>query len=90
MSEAINLGECRNVDTHFNKASIGNPDIPKWVIKAKGQTYYVRHINATVPWSTRELNDGPTQGMIRFKRAHVLIDADGTANLTTEPALEAA
>lgn len=89
MTQAIDLGVCRNIDFHFNKGSIGNPDIPKWVIKAKGQTHYIHHIDANVAWSTRELAEGSTLGMIRFKRAHVVIDENGVATLT-EPELEPA
>ena len=51
---------------HFNKASIADPNIPMWVVKAKGQTYYVNHVTANAPWSTKETPDNPhTKGAIK-------------------------
>jgi hypothetical protein len=85
----LDLGDCRNIDVHFNKISIQFPFMPKWVLKTKGKTYYVTHIDAKVAWSTRELESGPTLGMIRFKRANISIDQEGTA-LLTERVLEPA
>ncbi len=78
----LDLGDCRNIDVHFNKVSLQFPFMPKWVIKAKGRSLYINHIEAAIPWSTRELDSGSTRGMIRFKRANVGIDADGVAHLT--------
>jgi hypothetical protein len=80
MSEII-LENCRTVDFHFNKGSLGNPDIPMWVIKAKGTSHYVSHVNAEVPWSTRETPEGSTQGMLRFRNCNVSI-VDGEARIT--------
>jgi hypothetical protein len=85
----LDLGDCRNIDFHFNKVSIQFPFMPKWVLKTKGKTYYVSHIDANVAWNTRELDAGSTLGMIRFKRANVVIDQEGTA-LLTERVLEPA
>lgn len=77
----LDLGDCRKIDFHFNKAVIAFPFMPKWVLKAKGKSYYVDHIDAAVPWNTRELDSGSTLGMIRFKRAYISIDKDGCAHL---------
>lgn len=75
----LDLGECHAIDLHFNKFSLEATDFPKWTIKAKGKTYYIHHITANAPWSTRELEDGPTKGMIRFRKATLAITKDGEA-----------
>lgn len=68
---------------HFNKGSLANPDVPSWVIKAKGETYYVRHVTSNAPWSTKETPDSPsTKGSLKFKNVDVVIHDDGTAEVT--------
>lgn len=70
---------------HFNKASIGQPDIPPWVIKHRGQTHYVWHVNSTIGFSTKETPDNPhTQGAIQFRGTLTLETIDGKqiANIT--------
>ena len=55
---------------HFNKASIGDPTIPMWVVKHKGQTYYVHHmtVEPNVGFSTKETPDNPhTKGSLKIK-----------------------
>lgn len=54
---------------HFNKAHITDPQgIPPWVIKYKGETHYVWHVNSEVGFSTKETPDNPhTKGSIKFK-----------------------
>ena len=70
----MRLDDC-DIVFHFNKASIGNPDIPPWTLKAKGQTFYVNHLTSSAPWSTKETPDNPhTKGSIKFKRANLIID----------------
>jgi hypothetical protein len=60
---------------HFNKAHIQDLTIPPWVIKTKGQTFYVNHVTANVGWSTKETPDNPhTKGAIKFKNVSVLIE----------------
>ena len=44
--------------------------IPMWVIKAKGETYYVHHVDvdAGVGFSTKETPNNPhTKGSLKFK-----------------------
>ena len=54
-----------------------------WVIKAQGETYYVEHVNCTVPWSTKETPDNNhTKGSIKVKRCLVTIDDENTATIT--------
>ena len=55
---------------HFNKKHLENPTIPMWVVKCRGDTYYVNHIDVSpgVGFSTKETPDNPhTKGSIKFK-----------------------
>lgn len=54
---------------HFNKKHMEDSTIPMWVIKCKGQTYYVDHVDVEpgVGFSTKETPDGKTKGSIKFK-----------------------
>ena len=50
--------------------SLQDPSIPMWVIKVKGETHYVDHVDveAGVGFSTKETPDNPsTKGSIKFK-----------------------
>ena len=50
--------------------SLQDISIPMWVIKAKGETYYVHHVEVEegVGFSTKETPDNPhTKGSIKFK-----------------------
>ena len=76
------LEDCRLIDFHFNKGSLEFDFLPMWVLKTKGKSYYVNHIDAQVPWSTRELPEGSTRGMIRLRNSDITISEDGTATLT--------
>lgn len=63
---------------HFNKASIGQTAIPPWVIKHRGQTYYVWHLTSSVRFSTKETPNNPhTQGSIQFRGSLELREEDG-------------
>jgi hypothetical protein len=46
------------------------PEIPMWVIKTKGQTQYVNHVDVDsgIGFSTKETPDNPhTKGSLKFK-----------------------
>lgn len=75
------LEDCRNIDFHFNKGSLEFPFLPMWALKTKGKTFYINHIEANIPWSTRELPEGSTRGMIRLKNGDITIDAEGNATI---------
>jgi hypothetical protein len=69
---------------HFNKGHLADPSIPMWVLKFKGQTYYVNHVDADCPWSTKETPDNPsTKGSLKFKNCVVTIK-DDTATIKRE------
>lgn len=47
-----------------------------WVIKCKGETFYVNHLESSVGFSTKETPDNPhTKGSLKFK--HVDINIEG-------------
>ena len=73
----LNIEKKTEIIFHFNKMHLQDPTIPMWVIKAKGQTYYVNHIDvdAGIGFSTKETPDNPhTKGSLKFK---------GKINITT-------
>ena len=54
-----------------------------WVLKTHGETFYVNHVTADMPWSTKETPDNPsTKGSIKFKEVLLEIDADNCARLS--------
>lgn len=55
---------------HFNKMHLQDSSVPMWVIKAKGNTYYVEHVDieSGFGFSTKETPDNPhTKGSLKFK-----------------------
>lgn len=67
---------------HFNKSHIENPAIPTWVLKIKGESYYVNHVDCEAPWSTKETPDNlHTKGSLKFKNVNVLIE-DNNAKIS--------
>ncbi|MNK56479.1 hypothetical protein D3C87_755200 [compost metagenome] len=80
----VTIENVRNMDFHFNKKHLEFPDIvPMWILKAKGTSYYVHHVDCQTPWTTRETPDNPsTKGSIRIKRGDIHIDADGNATIS--------
>lgn len=65
---------------HFNKKHLEDPNIPMWVIKTKGQTFYVDHVISEVGWSTKETPDNPhTKGAIKIKNCYFSITESNEA-----------
>jgi len=63
---------------HFNKQSLIDTTIPPWVVKAKGQTFYVQHVECNAPWSTKETPDNPhTKGSLKMKNVDLVINEKG-------------
>lgn len=55
---------------HFNKMHLQDPKVPMWVIKTKGETYYVQHVDVDsgIGFSTKETPDNThTKGSLKFK-----------------------
>lgn len=60
---------------HFNKHHLVDNKTPMWVLKIKGQTYQVDHVNSTAPFDTKETPDNQhTKGSIKWKSVDVLIE----------------
>lgn len=57
--------------------------MPMWVIKTHGVTFYVNHVTAEIPWTTKETPDNEhTKGSLKFKRCRLSIDEDNCATLS--------
>ena len=53
-----------------------------WIIKTGGKTYYVEHVECTVPWSTKETPDNShTKGSIKVKNCLLTIGEDNVAHM---------
>jgi hypothetical protein len=75
--------QCKEVIFHFNKASLSDPTIPMWVLKTKGSSFYVDHVDCRIGWSTKETPDNPaTKGSIKIKHCLLTIDDENTATIT--------
>lgn len=73
----------KEVVFHFNKKHLEDPSIPMWVLKIKGETYYVNHVDCQKGFSTKETPDNPsTKGALKIKNCLVTFDADNTAVIT--------
>lgn len=54
-----------------------------WVVKTHGETFYVNHVTADMPWSTKETPlNSHTKGSIKFKECLLVIDANNEATLS--------
>ena len=74
---------CKDVVFHFNKAHLTDQTIPMWVLKFHGETLYVNHVDAQLPWSTKETPDNNhTKGSLKFKNALLRVDENNEATLT--------
>jgi hypothetical protein len=80
----LTVENCPMVDFHFNKGSIEFPSLPAWVLKTKGKSYYVHHVDfSATTGTTRETPDHPsTKGAIRFRHCTLTLNADGSARIT--------
>ena len=69
---------------HFNKGHLADETIPMWVVKTHGVTFYVNHVTADIPWSTKETpGNEKTKGSIKFRKCKLSIDTeDNTATIS--------
>lgn len=82
MSQILELA-CKDVVFHFNKKHLEDNAVPMWVLKTHGETYYVNHVDCSVPWSTKETPDNShTKGSIKVKEVLLQIDEDNSATLS--------
>lgn len=67
---------------HFNKKHLEDPSVPMWIIKTHGITFYVNHVIANIPFSTKETpNNSHTKGSIKFAKCKLSFDEDNNAYL---------
>ncbi len=71
----------KRVDFSYNRGHNEFPFLPRWIVKMKGKTYYVDHIDSKVGFNTRELEEGSTRGMLRFNNCLISISADKVATI---------
>lgn len=75
--------DCKDIVFHFNKKHLEDQNIPMWVLKFHGETYYVNHVVCNVPWSTKETpNNSHTKGSIKVKDCLLQINEDNEAYIT--------
>ena len=54
-----------------------------WVVKCKGESFYVDHVSCSLPWNTKETPDNHhTKGSIKIKECLLTIDDDNCAEIT--------
>lgn len=74
---------CKEIVFHFNKKHLEDPTVPMWILKTKGETYYVSHVDCQAPWSTKETpNNAHTKGSIKIKDAVLSINDNNEATIS--------
>lgn len=76
----INSEKREAIVFHFNKKYLEDSSIPMWVIKHKGETYYVHHLDVSpgVGFSTKETPDNPhTKGSLKFRGKLKIYEENG-------------
>jgi hypothetical protein len=70
---------------HYNKAHNQDQSIPPWVVKHKGKSYYVHHLESKTGFSTKETPDNShTKGSLKFKgKLEIIEEDDKTTALIT-------
>ena len=67
MMEMLKTFERTTVVFHYNKKHNEDQTIPPYVLKVKGESYYVHHIDSSVGFSTKETPNNPhTKGSLKF------------------------
>ena len=62
---------------HYNKKHNEDQSVPCWILKVKGETHYVHHVEIApgVGFSTKETPDNPhTKGALKIKGHLTLIE----------------
>ena len=62
---------------HYNKKHNEDQSVPCWILKVKGETHYVNHVEIApgVGFSTKETPDNPhTKGALKIKGCLTLIE----------------
>jgi hypothetical protein len=76
----FNLENPDRIVFHFNKKHNEDQSIPPWILKIKGQTYYVSEVEfRNVSFSTKQTPDNDhTKGSLLYKNCYCKIE-DGKA-----------
>ena len=62
----------------FNKAHNQDRTIPPWIIKHRGQTHYIHHLDSKIGFSTKETPDNEhTKGSLIFRGSLEIIEENG-------------
>ena len=79
--ELLHSFENAPVVFHYNKKHNEDQRIPTWILKVKGETFYVNHvtIKPNVGFSTKETPENPhTKGALKMKgRLNIFVDKNG-------------
>lgn len=63
---------------HYNKQHNIDQTVPTWVVKYKGETYYVHHLESSIGFKTKETPDSShTKGSIQFKGTLIIKEENG-------------
>lgn len=79
----LNITDRSEIIFHFNKQHLVDNTVPMWVIKTKGETHYIHHLNVDkgVGFSSKETPDNPhTKGSMKFK-GRLRIDVNDKSEL---------
>lgn len=70
--------EIQRIVFHYNKKHNEDQTIPCWIVKHKGQTYYVNHLDSQVGFTTKETPDSEhTKGALQFKGKLEILEENG-------------
>jgi hypothetical protein len=70
--------EVQRIVFHYNKKHNEDQTIPCWIVKHKGQSYYVNHLDSQVGFTTKETPDNEhTKGALQFKGKLTILEENG-------------
>jgi hypothetical protein len=79
IEKVIQSFESAPVVFHYNKKHNEDQSVPCWILKVKGETFYVHHVDISpgVGFSTKETPNNPhTKGALKIKGCLSLIETD--------------
>jgi hypothetical protein len=63
---------------HYNKKHNEDQTIPCWIVKFRGASYYVNHLDSKIGFTTKETPDNNhTKGALQFKGKLKIYDSEG-------------
>jgi len=78
METLLDSNEIQRVVFHYNKKHNEDVTIPCWVVKHKGATYYVNHLDSEVGFTTKETPDNEhTKGALQFRGKLMIVKENG-------------